>query len=1692
MDTKLCLAMRKCAAIGLVMVVSAAVAVENIYGNDGYKWTPSGDGPYYWNDSSNWEEGHQPTSFQAAIFDAGGTVKIPAATAESPFTEGSLFFPRVDNFPRGDKLTIDGSGTYWLKMADATDTIQTWNYLNLVDFGGYFWGGEGHNQAYADDAAEFLATDVVLEIERAGADEDDGATLTLKQGFLNFYDPLGEGHTAHGHNFNLFQTGRSGAKVIYEDGTHTRTRAVTVRVNATNQLFWVKGGKHEVFNGFMVKSTDNQYPGLVKITGGSLEVMSGDVNITYANRKANVDYAPVGRVSVSGEGVFSAVNSNFNIASGNGPEGYLDVSGNAKVLMREGFVANNENGKGEINISGNSTVSLLNHLWLARAINTKAVINMDGGMLALQGVLVCGNAATARTELNMTGGTVSATNDIWFGNASYSTNILHMTGGEIEARSTLQFNRADNSYGEYYIGGNAKVDHSVGGTMYIGLGSDTDTDVVVGDNADLTGYIWMGNNGASTAHSNSRLIVTNNAALHWRGGHMTLGMASTNRIIAADNATLDIRGTVEMGWRNDSNCLSELICDGNMKFMGTGAIGVGTGSNAAKCRAYFRGGSSLSECGDVNINGRDSVIEVSGGDWLFHHLYVYQSAGYDTFTNVFRVTGGKIRFNDWTVIGNNSQMGSVDVSGGEFSTREINLGFANQASDQMCVMRVSGTGIVEVENGTGDSWFQLGSGTGNASRGRLEQVGGEIRTHSIRGYHSAAGRSEAFFDGGKITQITKVHNNYGIIQGLTEAKVGATGLTIDSNGFSSYVNQAFTDADDDNGGTVEGRVTVTGNGSLDVRLDSTHALTVVDGGTLTFSNGATVFGRRTVLKNGGAFSLAGDATTFAFDNLTIGDATSAGVLKLDAGDTITITGADGLEVNNLVLDVSHITDNGNYTIFQSSGDGTIDPAKIGNVTLKVADPLKTYTLNADGTMTVADRVLPETQWLGTQSSLWNNNDNWSANAPSTADTKAVFGAVGNRNVQTSSGAIAGVLEFTAPNYVVYGSDAVSVGIAIENQSTAGTVTMASPLALGENVSIIGAAGSTTALSGALSGADVSLTKTGSGKVEVSGSNAGLDAAWTLDGGTLDFASEGSFGTGDKPVEVVSGTLAYGGESAATASGSLLVNAATGVGAIVDTAGDLTFTNAEVRSGRMVKKGAGTLSFDLGAGTYPFADVGDVRVGNNIDEITTDIAFNASGDSQSSSVSANMFYPLTVAEGRLVFSGAGSNATTVVHRNGLSIGDTYAGAQANSELVLKNVFFDNANVDAFIVVGRKVNSSANAEPWLKVLDGAYLYAHKMWIGRYPSVQSVSGLAVTNSTVLLNSRMSFGGGANATGVLRVGPGGKVQVNDSFDFRGKTDILVEGEGAEMSAPNTSLSGDRWGWSGILQFEDWNGSGTIAIKNGGLLTVGAHIHGSNYGVNGTTSPGLRFVFDGGTLKFLSNGTSMMARPQYQYALTEGAGMTVSVAEGAVQKLTFPIRGNGGLVKTGGGELVFADVRDFTKWDPQIVIDGLGYFNLQYNETDMMLGQYEGTTEVREGILTLYAGMLTNTTAVTVGEAGALNLGGNEFEFPSVEGTGVISNGTLNAVVKVALDNANHTGAAPAFSDVTLPANQMFEFDCDGEIMKHVPYTLSEMGCTVEQMTAWRATFNGQRFVPEFSLDGSGRTVVTFRMPPGTTILIR
>ena len=1858
------------------LAVVGVHAVETVWNNPGYKWL-SEDG--YWNDASNWEEGHQPTSFQGSLFDHGGTVRIPAATADNPFVEGSLFMPRVANFSRGEVLTIDGSGTYWLKQANPNDEIANWNYLNLVDFGGYFWGGEGHNRDYADDTAEFLATNLVLTIERNAADaNDDGATLTLKQGYLNFYDPLGEEHTVHGHNFQLFHSGMRNLSVVYEEGTHTRTKGFNIRANGANQLFWIKGGLHEFFDNYNGKSYSNANLGYTRISGGVMDVKTGWVMPQTAGGSADGSYETVGKIRVDGTGTLCHTNNNTiyigwggaytksylemdddavahvnniqlggqaktwgqlemkgnsrldmpanyvmyvakesdttsyvkmdgnataslgqvrvgaednnwdrknaygevslrghaqmtvnnglfvgraqfstgivdvadsaflttrggNIQLGEAPNAYgkLVVDGNAglehghiyvgttygstddlifggnatnhvwndnygyalflgktsnvvgrayfkdsaNIVLPQVRVGGDDNNamhrtaRGEMYVQDNARVTVKGALWLGRANESYGLLNMSGGVLdtTATGIWI-GNMSNALGRVEISGGSVLA-NGINVGNDYFSHGEMDVTGGDIQAVS-MNVAYASYSTGWLHIGGDAKYTQPLNRIM-VANGDESDAYVLIDGNAEVNASMWVGN--ANSANRNAIVDVKGDSTLNLKGEWLGLS-PGVSRMTVSERAHLNLLSGLTLGWWSGPGAVAELVLKDDALLTGSTLIRLCENVNKdSSATLLFQGGRTDAPGSNVELSGTNSLFEVSGGEHLLNHVFVFQSRGYETTTNTLRIAGGKLRCNDLTVIGHNGQMGRVEVTGGEFSTREINLGYGDQTAELTSVMEMSG-GLVTLENNGGDCYFQFGNYTGGSCHGKLVMTGGEIRTMCLRANHSASGSDKAYFNGGKIS-CNKVHNSWALVHGLSCAEVGTEGLTVDANGFSTWLNQEFTDAPDGEGGTVDGVVRITGNGSVDIRQNSYHAKTIIDGGCMSFSNGATVFGRSVQLVNGGVYSLEGAATSFAFDKLVLGDATSAGVLKLDQGDTIVITGEDGLEVNNCVLDVSHITGNGSYPVFVTAGSGTIDPAKLGTITLLSADPLKSYTLNENGEVVVSDREFSESLWTGAQSAVWGNDGNWNPQTPSGAESRANFGSAGNKLVQTTEGASVGVMDFTEPNYVVYGDAVVSVAAAIINESS-GQVTFGSPVALGEKMTLSGTDRSDMMFSGALSGDGVVVTKTGSAKAIVSGVNDGLSADWKLFGGTLDFTRGEAFGAGDGTFELTSGTLSYSGSEPAVIGGSLVVSAPHGIGAIVDASGDLTVTNAVLTSGRLVKKGVGELKLDLGEGTYQMADTTDL-----LDNPGDVISLPASGDSPSS---ANMFNSLSVIEGTMVFEGDGSNATKVVHHNGTGVGEPFAQPQANPSLVLKNLYFDNYE-NAYFSVGRRSVSSEFNNPNVQIVDGAHLQAHKICVGWGAGTFTECGFAVTNASVYCADHFLMSEGGNSMAKVRVGPHGRIEAWNRFEIRQKFDVLVEGEGAEMRTINWNGRDDRYTWDGMLQFSQNESRGTMAFKNGGALTLTAHIHASNYTTDGTAGhEGVKLVFDGGSLNFLYGGTSMMARPQYQGIYTEGDGMTLSVAENAVHTLTIPIRGDGKFVKTGAGELVFADVRAMTNW-PSKTIDNVGYFDYQYDPTDIVLGQYAGSTEVREGTLTVYEGMLTNTTDVTVGAAGTFNLAGHALSCASVSGEGLVRNGTLDATLGVVLDNATHTGSCVTFDGVTLDDHQLFDLTvASGEIEFLVPYTLPITGFTAKDMKNWRIKSGDMRLMAEFGVDGDGHVVLTCHHLPGTTVIVR
>ena len=687
-------------AFAAALALPAAATIDR-WGYTSYLWQPSGEGPHYYNEAANYEGEHKPVSFEGVYYTSGGTVKIPAATADSPYVDGAGLFPYLQSFNRGDTLTIDGSDTFWLKKYNAGEHDYVGGHAFIADFqNGNFFSFEGRNYTADNGAPEFLATNIVIEFSRAAEGEDDGATATLKQGYLNFYDPDGIAH--NGIGLKLFSTSYGANKVIYDEGTRTRINSYDYRGSCPGELFWIKGGYHESFADFPLKSHKNSHPAYMRISGGTFDQRGGwfiiartDMNPsdvdsvqaylkidgtgTFAHTNNNTtfvcwshhgatsgtgsaghldldDYGAaylcnlqvgaqvgsIGRLTMAGNsyldqiasgwttyigrtrdsvGVFSmkdnarAVLGHLRIGSedggGNGqnhPHAYgelnlagsawlsvsnqvwmgrsvnstgiveiaenafmttlgtniqladgwtngyakVSISGNGGLEHGNIYVANNvgteadlvfsgnatnhvwndnnnyilfvgktsntvgrayfkddsrtvwgqvriaaddnnrnrihDTAKGEMYIMDNASVTVNNHLYMGRAWNTDALLDISGGTLTFGpgSVLQCGEASNAYSRVFMTGGKIVANSELRFGAGNYTTNTLAFTGGEIESRSNIDFNRTPYSSGDYYIGGDARLDHTYGDRIFLGRGNSTETELVIGGEAVVT------------------------------------------------------------------------------------------------------------------------------------------------------------------------------------------------------------------------------------------------------------------------------------------------------------------------------------------------------------------------------------------------------------------------------------------------------------------------------------------------------------------------------------------------------------------------------------------------------------------------------------------------------------------------------------------------------------------------------------------------------------------------------------------------------------------------------------------------------------------------------------------------------------------------------------------------------------------------------------------------------------------------------------------------------------------------------------------------------------------------------------------------------------------------------------------------------------------------------------------------------
>jgi hypothetical protein len=164
---------------------------------------------------------------------------------------------------------------------------------------------------------------------------------------------------------------------------------------------------------------------------------------------------------------------------------------------------------------------------------------------------------------------------------------------------------------------------------------------------------------------------------------------------------------------------------------------------------------------------------------------------------------------------------------------------------------------------------------------------------------------------------------------------------------------------------------------------------------------------------------------------------------------------------------------------------------------------------------------------------------------------------------------------------------------------------------------------------------------------------------------------------------------------------------------------------------------------------------------------------------------------------------------------------------------------------------------------------------------------------------------------------------------------------------------------------------------------------------------------FDGGVFNVTGdNRASVIFNDGSRTVYIAEKGMTVNV-EGTLHTFAIPVNGTGALKKTGAGELFMA----------RAISTAIGVTNVL---ADTYTANWEGTTRVENGMLTLEAGAATNTLDVYVAREATLGIAGTQ-ELGTLSGGGKIVSRALRSHpgenVYVSVDES----AAPAQLSCTL-----------------------------------------------------------------------
>ena len=1004
----------------------------------------------------------------------------------------------------------------------------------------------------------------------------------------------------------------------------------------------------------------------------------------------------------------------------------------------------------------------------------------------------------------------------------------------------------------------------------------------------------------------------------------------------------------------------------------------------------FQFGDNGADVVHASFNG--GTIDASGKEWIaksgMGSTFVFGGAtatigqmtvegqSASDYTNTVEVAGGNVTFNGLALRAPTGRNVMMLVSGGTLYLPNKPQVGDSEGSGEAIFRQTGGTVVADKET-------DLNPKSGTHST--FELLGGIYRGRHIRGLQGSprwggTGATTVRADGGTLAPSTAYQSgNNELIYQVPEVLLGAKGLTVDSEGHNPSVCAKFVN----DGDGVQGKFIKAGAGTLTVNLketnggsgdyangrslNSSHAFTVVNGGTMLLANqpsdGYCQFGKSVSVTDGAVLSLKGSGVTkLVVDDLTLGNGKgiSYSTIAMDSGDEIEI--GSSLAANAGAIDASWITGNGEYPVFTCASGVTVEQSTLDNIVL--------------------------------------------LNPPSGKDYIWVTSVDEGTGVTTCSIKVGDEGTLGSHSSIVY-TDGVGVvdpdGSTDPVSSISGYGSAHDDLNLYRVASATVAENNTLTLGGALTGGGRStLTKNGSGKLALTGDNSAYQGGFVANGGILsieDKAALGPVGLLTKNLALKSGTLAF--ENGDTSDiDPITLTIATDENkkpAIVQVANGATLTAQNVvhQSGALVKTGAGELALDLGAGEYTVVkNNGNENNGNSITLPT-------SGDSPTETATLSA---LTVLEGSLHIMGSSADNTTVKANDPVLIGGNYAGNSAPS-LVLEDVTFSTEG--KHISFGRKVPSGGKASELH--MTNAVMRTNKLEVGHDGSTDNLEFIVdLKNSTIVDSYKMQFCWG-NAAARITADDSTIECTGDNGVIIGRINSAVfTGDNAALRASKSNGTGN----AGRLQVYNSNFSeGTeLRFENGARLSTTRGVRYENFDNSKGT---LSTVFDGGIFEVNAstaeqNCRSRMAQSERQGFTVEDGGLEVAIADGVNHYITFPVRGVGAVVKTGAGALYMTES-----------------YSLETSSEQKLL-QHTGGTVVSNGTLVVDGSLVADgAKSFEVAEGATLDLNETTLAGATVSGAGVVTNGTLSAAT-IAYDE----DALPTFTDVTFDGTLTVDFD--------------------------------------------------------------